>query len=269
VYRFEVRADDGVRLTVAGLRAIDHWYPSDGSATHVANVYVNGPSSLTLEYYEATGGAFLFYNAVRVPDGTPTSVSLAIANPFPPPVDNTVVQVSAIGQVTAGTLNVRNQPGTGGQVLTKINFGQFYPVIASNSDRSWYLIRVGIIEGWVSARFLRISNETASPVIPPVNLPAPIAPPVIVPTAVPPVVAPGSTGLFLTVTENLIIRSQPNTQSTQRGLIAAGQSAEILGRNSSGTWWYVTQNLQIGWISGRYVVLPAGLDVNRVPVTAR
>jgi hypothetical protein len=64
----------------------------------------------------------------------------------------------------------------------------------------------------------------------------------------------------------VVIRNAPSTQATRGGLVPLGAQAEILGRNSTNTWWYVTQNLQVGWISGAYVLLPANMDLGKIPV---
>lgn len=263
VYRFEVRSDDGVRVTVAGLLVIDHWYPHEAFTTYVANVYVNGPSSVTIDYYEATGGASLFYSVSRAPDGTPTSVSYGTYDP-------NYIPIGATARVTAGTLNVRSLPGLQGQVLTKVYFGENYVVIGTNADRSWYQIRVGIIEGWVNAQFVRISNPSNVQTTSPTNASSQVANPVAVPPQVPaPAVnAPAPTGFTLMATANLIIRSSDTVRSSRRGIVAAGGTASILGRNSTNTWWYIEYNGQIGWVSATYVILQPGIDLNRIPIVA-
>jgi hypothetical protein len=62
------------------------------------------------------------------------------------------------------------------------------------------------------------------------------------------------------------MHNAPSIQSTRSGLVPLSAAAEILGRNSSNTWWYVTQNLQVGWVSGAYVILPGNMDMSRIPV---
>lgn len=260
VYRFEVRADDGVRVFVNGQKIIDRWTASDASQTYISDVNITGPSTIFIEYFELSNNASLYYNSYRLPDGSvPSSDAGSINNP------GGILSMSAQGTVTAGTLNVREVPSTSGRVLTKIYFGQKYAVVGTNADRSWYQVNVGQFSGWVNARFLRISQAFV-PVTAPTNaqlaVPNPVLPPApaaVVPQAV-------STGYFLTTTANVVIRNAPSTQATRGGLVPMSAQAEILGRNSTNSWWYVTQNLQVGWISGAYVLLPANMDLARVPI---
>lgn len=260
VYRFEVRADDGVRVYINGQKIIDRWTASDASQTYIADVNINGPSTIFIEYFELTNNASLYFAANRLPDGSvPSSDAGSINNP------GGILTMSAQGTVTAGTLNVREVPSTSGRVLTKVSFGQKYAVVGTNADRSWYQIQVAQFTGWVNARFLRIT-QASIPVTAPTNaqlaVPNPVLPPapaVVVPQA-------ASTGYFLTTTANIVIRNAPSTQATRGGLVPMSAQAEILGRNSTNSWWYVTQNLQVGWISGAYVLLPANMDLARVPI---
>ena len=56
MYRFHVRADDGVRLWLDGDLILDAWYI--GSTTHTVDRYIcNGTHAVRLEYFEATGQA--------------------------------------------------------------------------------------------------------------------------------------------------------------------------------------------------------------------
>jgi uncharacterized protein YgiM (DUF1202 family) len=260
VYRFEVRADDGVRVYVNGQKIIDRWTASDASQTYRADVNITGPSTIFIEYFELSNNASLYYSSVRLPDGSvPSSDAGSINNP------GGIISMTAQGTVTAGTLNVREVPSTSGRVLTKVSFGQKYSVVGTNADRSWYQINVAQFTGWVNARFLRIS-QSSIPVTAPTNFDLAVPNPVIPPA--PAVVAPqaASTGYFLNATANLVMHNAPSIQSTRSGLVPLSAAAEILGRNSSNTWWYVTQNLQVGWVSGAYVILPGNMDMSRIPV---
>lgn len=261
VYRFEVRADDGVRVFVNGQKIIDRWTASDASQTYTADVAITGPSTIFIEYFELTNNASVYYTANRLPDGSiPSADAGSSAQP-----SSVVLAMSAQGRITAGTLNVREVPSTSGRVLTKVTFGQTYTVVGTNADRSWYQIRVAQFTGWVKSNFIRITQASV-PVTAPTNFDLAVPNPVL--PAVPAVVVPqaASTGYFLTATANVVMHNTPSTQSTRSGLVPMSAAAEILGRNSTNTWWYVTQNLQVGWISGGYVLLPANIDLSRIPV---
>jgi glucose/arabinose dehydrogenase len=57
VYDFTATADDGVRLTVDGVRVIDEWL-DQSPTSYTANVVIDGgPHSVVMEYYENGGGA--------------------------------------------------------------------------------------------------------------------------------------------------------------------------------------------------------------------
>lgn len=56
IYRFFVRADDGVRLYVDNERIIDQWHDSN-SEVYVADVQLGGDHQIKVEYYENRGGA--------------------------------------------------------------------------------------------------------------------------------------------------------------------------------------------------------------------
>jgi uncharacterized protein YraI len=261
IYRFELRADDGVRVIVGGSLVIDHWYPSPGSTTYVANVQVFGATSVTVEYYEGTGNALIYYNVARAADGTtPTtsigSIDINAAN-------NALQLGNTSGKVTAGTLNVREQPFLTAAILTKIRFGEFYSVIGVTADRTWYQIRIGDRVGWVSANFLELSSGT----VPTTNVGQGGG--AVSPTAVPAAVVASPTGFSLTANANLIIRNQPTPRSGRGGAVPAGGLAPILGRNSTATWFYIDYNFQRGWVSGLYVTLPANINLGAIPILAQ
>jgi len=261
VYRFEVRADDGVRVFVNGQKIIDRWTASDASQTYTADVAITGPSTIFIEYFELSNNASVYYTANRLPDGSiPSADAGSSAQP-----SSVVLAMSAQGRITAGTLNVREVPSTSGRVLTKVTFGQTYTVVGTNADRSWYQIRVAQFTGWVKSNFIRIT-QASIPITAPTNFDLAVPNPVL--PAAPAVVVPqaASTGFFLTATANVVMHNTPSVQGTRSGLVPLGAAAEILGRNSTNTWWYVTQNLQVGWISGGYVLLPANINLAAIPI---
>lgn len=288
IYRIDVRADDGVRVTVNGQRVIDHWYEQDGTATHRANVQVFGPATVVIEYFEIGANALLNYAISLAPTGTAPSTSFAAFNPATAPQYGVggggVDFYSGTAWIRASRLNVREQPTTSSRIIAKVSFGEYYAVVGTNADQSWWQIRVGGLIGWVSGLYVRItpieSVGISSPVYPqtiynPYSPPAYVPAVVLPPAPLPPVnagsesgfaTAPADTGFVLQATANLVIRSQASVQSTRSGLIAANAFATILGRNSSSSWWYVTDGVQRGWVSGSYVAFPAGFDINRVPV---
>jgi hypothetical protein len=57
IYDFTVTADDGVRLTVDGVRVIDKWVDESPTSYTASVVIDGGPHSVVMEYYENFGGA--------------------------------------------------------------------------------------------------------------------------------------------------------------------------------------------------------------------
>ena len=54
VYRFIMTGDDGVRLYINGNLFMDAWY-EQSERTYVDTIYLNGPASLRMEYFEQSG----------------------------------------------------------------------------------------------------------------------------------------------------------------------------------------------------------------------
>jgi hypothetical protein len=59
LYRFSLRANDGVRLYVNGTRLIDEWHSSNGSATYTIELVLSGSTALRLDYYDNTAKALV------------------------------------------------------------------------------------------------------------------------------------------------------------------------------------------------------------------
>ena len=70
VYRFALRADDGVRLYIDGLLIIDEWHDADGR-TYTRDVQMSaGNHSLRIDYYEHAGGAAAAFSLQQAEDFT-------------------------------------------------------------------------------------------------------------------------------------------------------------------------------------------------------
>jgi glucose/arabinose dehydrogenase len=70
-YRFSVTADDGVRLSVDGVRVIDKWI-DEGPTTYTATLPLDGaPHNIVMEYYESGGGAVARLDIQRTGDLVP------------------------------------------------------------------------------------------------------------------------------------------------------------------------------------------------------
>lgn len=62
------------------------------------------------------------------------------------------LRVLRVTDTETGTLNVRTQPGIGGEVITGAVPGEKY--IWTDQQGDWYKIRIGDDEGWVSGRYV-------------------------------------------------------------------------------------------------------------------
>ncbi|MEZ4662346.1 MAG: PA14 domain-containing protein, partial [Caldilineaceae bacterium] len=91
LYRFYVRADDGVRVWVDGERIIDEWHDNLADETYIADRELDGREDVRVEYYEREGGALIDFWWERIhPTTTPTSTPVAPTN-TPTPTSTIVV----------------------------------------------------------------------------------------------------------------------------------------------------------------------------------
>ncbi len=82
IYRFRVRADDGVRLYVDGKLSIDEWHDS-APREYTADIELTaGTHTLQLDYYEHNGGALVSLSWELVP-ATPTPTATLSPSPQP------------------------------------------------------------------------------------------------------------------------------------------------------------------------------------------
>lgn len=236
-YRITVTADDGVRVYVNGSRIIDEWHGAPTIATYARDVTLfTGLNTFVIEYYEEVGIARLNFSIAPV-SVQPTQAPLA-----------------GIPQLTINTplLNVRSAPFIGDNIINKVPRGATYIVVGRNADSSWWQIQIGEQIGWVSGAYVITANTQNVPVIT-TNVQVPNAPSV-------------GTGYFLRSTANLNIRTGAGTSFSRINILPYNREAEILGRNSSNTWWLITYGGTTGWVSGAFVTLPVGIDLNRIPI---
>lgn len=233
-YDLRVTADDGVRIWIDSALTVDEWHIATGQTYTRSLPLGAGQHAFTVEYYESTGTASINFS-LTLPGG-----AAAPASPATSPTGTSAT-------ILAYTLNVRSAPSLSGQILTKVNANQVYPVLSTNASRTWFQINVNGTVGWVSAVYVRLNNEAALPI------------------------TDGTTtttsGYLVTARVNLNIRSGPSIANARLSVLPAGGSAEVIGRNTASTWWQIKYNAITGWISGYFADLQAGADLNRIPVT--
>ncbi len=67
-YRFYVRADDGVQISVDTQRVISEWHNNDGKNLYATNVVLDGWQTLIVEYFEDKGEAQIHFWYERIGD---------------------------------------------------------------------------------------------------------------------------------------------------------------------------------------------------------
>jgi hypothetical protein len=57
LYRFSLRANDGIRFYIDETRLVDEWHASDGTTVYTVERFLSGPSALQVDYYDDGGSA--------------------------------------------------------------------------------------------------------------------------------------------------------------------------------------------------------------------
>ncbi len=230
-YKIEVLADDGVRVNVDGLYVINEWHDATGETYSATFPLSAGPHSITVEFYEASGAAYLDFRMYRLQEEHLTQ---------------------AQATVTAWRLNVRNAPFVG-DVLTKISRGETYPVVGRNADSSWWQISVNGLIGWVSGKWVTVTAPESVPVTDLSTAAQPTPAPATMmgqcPGFLPSRLSPNSWGRVLPGLPNNL-RAQPNLNATLIGQIPPGAVFQVLGGPvcaDSTAWYQVYYNGIMGW----------------------
>lgn len=83
LYRFYLRADDGVRLFIDDGNVIDEWHDSRGNDVYTIEKQLDGQHRLRVEYFENSAAARIEFWWQRLADPTPTSTSTNTATSTP------------------------------------------------------------------------------------------------------------------------------------------------------------------------------------------
>lgn len=170
-YRFEFRADDGIRFYIDGNRVLNEWHENDYDNDYQLEFDLEGRHDLTVEYYDRRGGARVYVDWDRIgdivtptqtptavpPTGTPVAPTNTPVAPTPTPtavvptntpaatatptLTPTVVQPSANVQPNAGgpgtTITV-NGGGFPANTTVNVHLGAFVGVRSSAIDPESY-----------------------------------------------------------------------------------------------------------------------------------
>jgi len=245
-YNLSVTSDDGVRVWVNGTLTIDQWHGANSQTYNASLNLPGGPNYFQVEYYEATGNAFLNFTLTQTSGGAPA--------PTQPPAST-----NSSATVTAYKLNVRATPdGINGQILLQVTRNQVFPIIAVNAAGTWYQINVNGVIGWVNGTYINV-NSTNPAGIPVAGQAQGVPSQPSQPTL---------TGNTLTAPQyNVVIRSGAGTQFRRLGVLPIGGVAQIIGRNFNNSWWQINLNGLVGWVSAQFTQTSSSANFNAIPIT--
>jgi hypothetical protein len=120
LYRFSMRADDGIRFYLDDELLIDEWQASDGSAVYTVDVPLEGRHRLRVEYYEEGGRALVEFWWQRL-EATPTWTPVTPTSTFTPTPTPTTMPYATV-EPTAGQGNTQvTVRGGGFPPTTQVN----------------------------------------------------------------------------------------------------------------------------------------------------
>lgn len=166
---------------------------------------------------------------------------------------------------TVAVLNLRQGPSLDFDIALKLDAQEQVIVTGRNEDGRWLYVmaRGDTYTGWVSSRYISISDNTPImqlPLIPIQN--------VNQPAQIPDAAITRDTSANGTTISNLNVRTENNTNGTILGFIPARTNVIIESRNPSGNWIVVhTMDNQLrGWVVSRYIDFNDDLSLIDIPV---
>lgn len=150
-------------------------------------------------------------------------------------------------------VNIYSGPGTNFGLIDTVSAGygprNSRKIIGRNDDSSWWQVSTDSGPGWVAASVVTAKN---------IDIPVAVVEPL-----------PGDTGsggkpIVTAKDDNVNIRSGPGTNYDIVGTLPAGQSLEIIGRNTESSWWQVSTPDGSGWVAA-WVTTASNVDES-IPV---
>lgn len=107
-YRFQARADDGIRVYLDGKRIIDEWHDSNGDDLYTVERNLSeGSHKLVVEYYEDSGDALVRFNWKRIGDiVTPTPTPTATPDPQTVALNAAVAHLAALTRLPVSEITI-------------------------------------------------------------------------------------------------------------------------------------------------------------------
>ena len=149
----------------------------------------------------------------------------------------TIPALAATGTVDTegGTLRVRDQSGTHGQVLATLEDGTRVEVL-STAENGWYQISFGDLVGYVSSDYLTVDAQDAVAAVP----------------SAAPLAEAEQTVQYARVTASALnVRTGPSTSYAKLGQLLSGTYVDPL--ESQNGWYKIGYNGGYGWICADYV----------------
>lgn len=240
-YRFTLRADDEVRLSIDERTIISTLDAGQPGNILTAEVALAGSHKLQIDYREITGAAnlSLTWQDVRTVGLTPT----------PTPTPAPAVPTGLTATVNAAVLNVRSEPTISGVILTKITRNQVYSVVGKNAESTWFKLNVNGQQGWASGAFLTVTDANAVPVVDT----APVS------------VNPND--VLVRNSVRLNFRSGPATSFESLAVIPARTTLKVVGRNADSSWLRVEYDGRQGWVVLNFVQSVTTINFATIPVS--
>ena len=137
---------------------------------------------------------------------------------------NSTPAVSKTGTATEN-LNLRDQPGTSGKILTTIPKGKIVTILSEKDENGWYKVSYGGKTGYVSGSYLTTSPSGSTTIT-------------------------TKTG---TATENLNLRNQASLSGKILTTIPKGKTVTILSEKDENGWYKVSYDGKTGYAISNYI----------------
>ena len=137
---------------------------------------------------------------------------------------NSTPAVSKTGTATEN-LNLRDQPGTSGKILTTIPKGKTVMILSEKDENGWYKVSYGGKTGYVSGSYLTTSPSGSTTIT-------------------------TKTG---TATENLNLRNQASLSGKILTTIPKGKTVTILSEKDENGWYKVSYDGKTGYAISNYI----------------
>jgi hypothetical protein len=294
-YRFAVTADDGVRMFVNGALVVDQWHDQVATSYGADVAVTSGAATVVIEYYENIDQSVIDFSFARVVagggdrgtttqnnanwrgeyfnnvmfSGSPALVrndsaidfNWGLGSPAPGVVgaDRFSVRWTASINLSAGHYRFSTAADDGVRVWVNGNL-----VIDRFAVQSVQVFNadVNVSGGPVTVVMEYFENtEKAEARLWWTNLDAPQQPPLSPPPSIGRVTGT-VVGAFA-----LNVRTGPGLGFTPFTTLARGQTVELIGRNSTGSWLEIVRpdGGGIGWVSAFYIY--SGQSLSALPIT--